>query len=111
MLIPDYSVGGGDATVYSRRIDIWSIGATALELLTSRRPFHECKTAFEITFKLSQGKTPTIPDDMDPDGRSFCEACLKRNPHERASLEELLAHPFVLNYESSTEVQPMELDE
>eukprot|EP00252_Welwitschia_mirabilis_P023699 TRINITY_DN6770_c0_g2_i2.p1 TRINITY_DN6770_c0_g2~~TRINITY_DN6770_c0_g2_i2.p1 ORF type:complete len:548 (+),score=76.67 TRINITY_DN6770_c0_g2_i2:73-1716(+) len=52
---------------------------------------------FSFFFKVSQGELPHIPDHLSAEAKDFIRRCLKLDPKERATVSELLHHPFVSN--------------
>jgi hypothetical protein len=47
-------------------------------------------------FKVGMGETPTIPESLSDEGQAFAELCLRHDPAQRATIFELLQHPFLI---------------
>ncbi|KAL0482760.1 mitogen-activated protein kinase kinase [Acrasis kona] len=92
---------------YSFASDIWAIGIAAAECALGSFPFvkdngtpvnsfwellSHIKTKEPPQLKTSQGFSPELCD--------FVNGCLKRNPRERVSVQNLLDHPFIKFYEN-----------
>ncbi|KAJ1297599.1 hypothetical protein BS78_01G388900 [Paspalum vaginatum] len=79
--------------------DVWSLGCTALELLTGRRPWSELGGAREVGELLLQvgfgGKRPAIPACLSDACRDFLDKCLRRDAGQRWTCDRLLRHPFL----------------
>lgn len=81
--------------------DIWSIGCVAFELLTSQQPFPKIRTASDLLLAISSPNLNVAEEHapmfqmLSEAARDFILLCLKRRPQERATLEVLLAHPFI----------------
>lgn len=80
---------------YTTSVDIWSLGCTALELATGRRPYHEL-SAMQVLFRMVEDRRPPIPSHLSVELQDFLQACWIWDPQERPSATELLRHPFVL---------------
>ncbi|KAG8096397.1 hypothetical protein GUJ93_ZPchr0013g34934 [Zizania palustris] len=79
--------------------DVWSLGCTAVELLTGKRPWSEFGGACEVgelLFLIGFGeKRPELPACLSDTCRDFLDKCLRRDAGERWSCEQLLHHPFL----------------
>ncbi|KAF0935080.1 hypothetical protein E2562_030324, partial [Oryza meyeriana var. granulata] len=79
--------------------DVWSLGCTAVELLTGKRPWSELGGACEVGELLFLigfgGKRPELPACVSDSCRDFLDRCLRRDAGERWSCEQLLRHPFL----------------
>lgn len=75
------------------KIDLWSLGCVAIELLTGTHPFPSLE-ALQAIYKVGSGAKPDIPQGS-PAVRSFIARCLESDPQQRASATELLEHPFI----------------
>ncbi|CAL5204639.1 unnamed protein product [Lathyrus oleraceus] len=76
-------------------VDIWSLGCTIIEMLTSKPPWSEFP-GHQAMFKVLH-RSPDIPETLSPEGQDFLEQCFRRNPAERPSAAMLLTHAFVQN--------------
>lgn len=92
---------------YRYEVDIWSIGMIVYELLFHTKPFgwsdFKHYTRMDPTrphFILKCLKTPLLFPSTAPtkNALNFIEACLHKNPHERATINELLRHPWIQTY-------------
>ncbi|EGD72178.1 STE/STE11/MEKK2 protein kinase [Salpingoeca rosetta] len=82
---------------YGRRCDIWSLGCTVIEMLTTKPPFYNCE-AMAVLFKIGSSNEDykaCIPDDADEGCRELLEACFQRDAQQRPSASALLSFSFV----------------
>ncbi|CAG9319597.1 unnamed protein product [Blepharisma stoltei] len=84
---------------HGRMADIWSLGCVVLEMLTAKAPWPDMDNYFATMMKIARtDEIPEIPNNISEYGREFILICLQRDPDNRKSAEELLKHPFILNY-------------
>ncbi|KAK1632417.1 hypothetical protein QYE76_006732 [Lolium multiflorum] len=80
--------------------DIWSLGCTAVELLSGKRPWSELSGALEVgklLLRIGFGeKQPELPAHLSDPCRDFVVRCLRRDAGERWTCEQLLCHPFLV---------------
>ena len=109
-VIQSSGTGGFDGpSGYDEKADIWSLGITAIEAATGSAP-HAHLHPMRALFVIPQSAPPELPytennEDNEEDGgvtynfseefRDFVEQCVKMNPEERPSAEDLLKHPFL----------------
>eukprot|EP00051_Salpingoeca_urceolata_P010999 m.135263 g.135263 ORF g.135263 m.135263 type:complete len:641 (+) comp16940_c0_seq6:635-2557(+) len=82
---------------YGRKSDIWSLGATVVEMLTSQPPFADCE-AMAALFKIGSASTDfskNIPGSASPAASRFLGLCFQRVQAQRPTAEELLHEDFV----------------
>ncbi|CAD2218621.1 protein kinase [Angomonas deanei] len=83
---------------YSFSSDVWSLGLTMVATVTGRNPWAppEEMNLFQLLGKISGDTTPSLPatGNYSAEARDFIQKCLVRDPEERLSCAELLAHPF-----------------
>ncbi|PAN45374.1 hypothetical protein PAHAL_9G114100 [Panicum hallii] len=79
--------------------DVWSLGVTILELLMGRYPLlpaGQKPSWAALMCTICFGELPSLPDGAaSPELRAFVAACLQKDYTKRASVAQLLAHPFV----------------
>ncbi|KAJ1284245.1 hypothetical protein BS78_03G190500 [Paspalum vaginatum] len=81
--------------------DVWGFGVTVLELFLGRCPFLPrggVRLSFEkLRHAICDGEPPAVPESAaaSPELRRFVTACLQKDPSRRATVAQLLAHPFV----------------
>lgn len=76
---------------YSTKIDIWSIGVLAFELLHRYTPFKGPNVA-AITGNIVAGQY-NIDYNVSQDFRDFIKKCLAYKPADRPTAQQLLEHP------------------
>ncbi|KAK7253046.1 hypothetical protein RIF29_37444 [Crotalaria pallida] len=87
----------------NQAVDIWSLGCTVLEMLTTLPPWGEYEGAAAM-FKIAHtDKLPPIPESLSDEGKYFIKLCLQRDPKQRPSATQLLQHPFVMSITSLLE--------
>ncbi|RLN94387.1 hypothetical protein BBJ28_00008431 [Nothophytophthora sp. Chile5] len=74
--------------------DIWSVGCTIIELLTTKPPYFDLAPMAAL-FRIVQEDHPPLPQRMSPALHDFIMKCFMKEPRLRASAEELLAHPWI----------------
>eukprot|EP00501_MAST-03F_sp_TOSAG23-6_P000337 GSMAST32.ASY1.ANO1.344.1 assembled CDS len=82
---------------YSYDADIWSLGLTVFTLAQAKFPLEAASGGFwELASIIKEKKVPQLDSEKySPELVDFCAKCLKKNPKERPSAEELLSHPFL----------------
>jgi serine/threonine protein kinase len=80
------------------KADIWSIGATTLQMCTGNPPWKEHNFSNFMQLMLFVAKDDSIPkidEQLPPALRDFIGMCFRRNPpSSRPSARQLLTHPF-----------------
>jgi hypothetical protein len=68
-----------------------------VEIITREEPYSECKGIYSKIAKLKmQGVPPLgLARVTNPLALQFIQLCIKINPDERPSADELLRHPFL----------------
>lgn len=92
-----------------RKADIWSFGCLVIEMATAEKPWGN--NAFgNIMFALNQiansGLTPPVPADASGSCQELIRNCTRRDPAQRPSTTELLAHEYLRGKGSKEEVGP-----
>ncbi|EKX39715.1 hypothetical protein GUITHDRAFT_61044, partial [Guillardia theta CCMP2712] len=88
---------------YTYNIDIWSLGITAIEMITAELPFQEYTNHMALIWNIGRlskdkpnaPKPPVPPRSMSEEGRDFILKCLEPDPAMRLHSAELLKHEFV----------------
>ncbi|KAL8175400.1 UNVERIFIED_CONTAM: Dual specificity mitogen-activated protein kinase kinase 3 [Gekko kuhli] len=86
---------------YNVKSDVWSFGITLIELAILRFPYDSWRTPFQQLKQVVEEPSPQLPSDrFSKDFVDFTAQCLKKNPAERLSYLELMAHPFFILHDT-----------
>ncbi|KAI3770303.1 hypothetical protein L6452_01431 [Arctium lappa] len=91
------------ANGYGLASDIWSLGCTVLEMLTRKIPYSHLEV-LPALFRIGRGIPPPVPETLSAEARDFILKCLQVNPNDRPSAGQLLEHPFLTRFASTTSV-------
>lgn len=80
---------------YNFKVDIWSFGITALELARGKPPYAQ-HTALKVMMLILENDPPILvrEDRFDSSFKQMVNSCLKRDPKQRPSAEQLLHMKF-----------------
>jgi serine/threonine protein kinase len=88
----------GARNVCATPVDVWSIGIITYMLISGLHPFDSGKTTQNIINRIIKGKyefPSPIWDKVPKECKDFIKRCLVFDPKKRATVSELLKHPFV----------------
>jgi serine/threonine protein kinase len=77
-----------ESKLFSKESDIWSLGATIIEVLTKHPPFHDLSPE-EARIRILT-EMPPIPASASPHLRDFLVIVFNRDPKERPAAKDLL---------------------
>ncbi|KAK9808034.1 hypothetical protein WJX73_007117 [Symbiochloris irregularis] len=81
---------------HGRSADIWSLGATVLEMLTGKHPWPATENHFAAFNQIAHAKGgPPIPAGVSHELTDFLGLCFNRDAKQRANARRLLKHPFL----------------
>ncbi|KAG5475373.1 hypothetical protein LSCM1_03486 [Leishmania martiniquensis] len=82
----------------TEKSDVWAYGCLCLEMTNETGVpwnFPPGMTLQGVVYALACAKSPpAIPADLSPEAQDFLQRCLRIDPEERATVTELLQHPF-----------------
>lgn len=79
-------------TGYGKSSDIWSVGATIIEMATGKPPWPEFTNNLAALFHVATtSEPPPVPDHLSKSCVSFVSKCMMIDPAKRASANELIA--------------------
>lgn len=83
---------------YSDKVDVWSVGCIAFQLLHGNPPFQGSTSFMELYNNILNGRWK-FPDETVGSNlfRDFVTKCLEIHPENRLSASEALDHPFFTN--------------
>ncbi|KAJ6343393.1 hypothetical protein OIU76_005185 [Salix suchowensis] len=77
--------------------DIWALGCTIIEMASGGAPWHNVSDPVSIIYRVGySGHLPEFPCCLSEQARDFLDKCLRRDPKERWTASQLLAHPFLV---------------
>mmetsp|Transcript_28361 Transcript_28361/g.52224 ORF Transcript_28361/g.52224 Transcript_28361/m.52224 type:complete len:485 (-) Transcript_28361:332-1786(-) len=85
---------------YSFPADIWSVGLSLIELATGIYPYDASGGPLQLMIHVLQEEIPLpkISDGFSPEFRDFIDRCMKKDPMQRGTAEQLISHPFITKY-------------
>lgn len=86
---------------YSKPSDIWSLGLSIMACALGRTPVRTAGGYWSILQCVRDEPPPQLPPDdqrWSHEFRDILSRCLRKDPGERATCEELLGHPFLRKY-------------
>jgi len=87
----------GGATGYDTKVDIWSLGITAIECAEQKPPFSNTNSIYETMMHIVQGPPAQLAEETNASAvfQAFVASALIKEPLERPSAADLLQHPFL----------------
>ena len=88
---------------HGRKADIWSVGATVIEMLTAKHPWPNLPRNLSALFHIATSDSPpplpkALQSTLSAELIDFVyNCCLCMDPGERMPASELLSHPFLNN--------------
>lgn len=84
-----------DEGQYDGKVDVWSLGITCVELAERKPPLFNMN-AMSALYHIAQNDPPmlTTPDSWSACFVEFVQLCLRKQPANRPTAEDLLQHPF-----------------
>eukprot|EP00958_Prasinococcus_capsulatus_P019090 scaffold2299_cov359-Prasinococcus_capsulatus_cf.AAC.4 len=76
--------------------DIWSVGCTVIELLTSVPPYHDLQH-MPALFRIVNDDHPPLPPKISASAEDFLHQCFRKDPKLRSDAKQLLQHPWIRN--------------
>lgn len=92
-------------TAYNCKVDIWSLGISAVELLIGRAPRSNDRTREILRQLVTEPQGPSLqqlPRHFSPLLRNFLARCLQVDQNKRPTAAELLNDPFILRASSAS---------
>jgi len=89
----------GAHNVCDKAVDVWSIGVLAYHLISGIHPFESKKSNENILNRIIAGKYKfegPIWDKVPKDCKDFIKRCLVVDPKKRATVVDLLKHPWIV---------------
>lgn len=88
----------GAQNASGQEADVWALGCTVLHLVTGQYPWASFKASEPtqlLTHIARAGTPPPIPSTVDGDLRDFLLRCLDPDHTKRATIAELMVHPYI----------------
>jgi len=79
---------------YDEKVDIWSLGITAIEMAEGKPPLYDLEPMRAI-FEIPARPPPTLSNEASPEFVDFIAKTLVKDPTKRLSATEVLDHPFL----------------
>ncbi|VDM16100.1 unnamed protein product [Hydatigera taeniaeformis] len=98
-LAPERLVGGREEEGFRIQSDVWSLGISVYNIVTSSIPFPENATIFDYHSYIMEKADVKLPVDgpYSPELRTFVSSCLRVNEADRPDYTALLKLDFIAN--------------
>eukprot|EP01017_Pseudomicrothorax_dubius_P018488 TRINITY_DN2043_c0_g1_i4.p1 TRINITY_DN2043_c0_g1~~TRINITY_DN2043_c0_g1_i4.p1 ORF type:complete len:393 (+),score=67.18 TRINITY_DN2043_c0_g1_i4:379-1557(+) len=80
---------------HGKRVDIWSLGCTIIEMATASYPWPRCETFLDFITLVNQERTPPIPTTLSEAGQDFVRKCCTFEKRARPTAAMLQEHDFL----------------
>lgn len=81
---------------HGRKADIWSVGATIIEMTTAQRPWPKLENGVQALFHIaSAGCGPPAPKHISKSCKAFLDRCFHVDPKFRSSAPDLLEDKWI----------------
>lgn len=81
---------------HDEKVDLWSLGVLCYELLVGKPPFET--PTHDATYKKILKCEYRFPSNLLPEACDLISKLLKKNSHERLSLEQVMAHHWIQKF-------------
>ncbi|GIQ90194.1 hypothetical protein KIPB_012902, partial [Kipferlia bialata] len=92
-------------TGLSTSSDIWSVGSTAVELLTGKPPYFDMPI-MPAMYRIVSDEHPPLPPGISPLCRDFLLQCFNKDPHTRSSASTLVKHRWITKHARPQDTRP-----
>jgi serine/threonine protein kinase len=98
---PSYMAPEAIRGKHSLASDVWSLGASVIEMASGKPPWSEKELhdpiamLFHIGMVTGPDHHPDIPNHLSEEGKDFLKKCFVVDPAERWTTGQLLEHPFI----------------
>ena len=93
-MAPEIMNSQKDGLGYDKKVDVWSLGITALELINGNPPYHELP-ALAVLMKIPTSEPPQAPSNSSTLFKDFIKTTLIKDPEFRPQAKDLLNHQFI----------------
>ncbi|CAF0951140.1 unnamed protein product [Adineta steineri] len=88
--------------IFGRKADVWSLGCTIVEMLTTGPPWQHLQPIAAIFHIVTCNKPEyKLPENVSKSAREFIDTCLTKDYYRRPSASDLINHPFLCDLFSS----------
>jgi serine/threonine protein kinase len=86
-------------TPYSYPSDIWSFGLSLITIAYGKFPYEQDDGYFGLMYMIEKLDVEQLDPEkkFSPTGLDFIKRCMAKDPTQRATVTELIAHPFLAN--------------
>ncbi|KAF2292228.1 hypothetical protein GH714_017617 [Hevea brasiliensis] len=76
--------------------DIWALGCTIIEMASGGAPWPNVNDPISVMYRIGfSEQLPEFPCSLSEQARDFLDKCLRRDPKQRWTANQLLKHPFL----------------